>query len=68
MLRTSTNILSYCVDVVVSLDVTFSQNVRLALAVDGIVTCWYIEPLIEFPEDDDEFDTDGDGVDDRLPN
>ena len=45
VLRTSTKKRSKTVVVVVSLDVTLSQNVRLAVAVDGIAIVWYSVPL-----------------------
>jgi hypothetical protein len=39
VLRTSTKIVSYCVVVVVSDDVTFSQNVKFLVAPLGMVIC-----------------------------
>ncbi len=48
VLRTSTKSLSYCVVVVVSLDETFNQNLRLGEPPDGIETCWYAAPELLF--------------------
>lgn len=44
VLRISTYSLSYCRDVVVSLEVTFSQKLKAPEADDGIVTVWYVLP------------------------
>jgi hypothetical protein len=45
VLRTSTNRRSRIAVVVLSFEVTFSQKVRLPVAVDGIAIVWYSVPL-----------------------